>query len=426
MAVYLPVEILSLIFTSLIDDLLGAINPLRKNGVRDAYGLLLVSRSVRAIVEPILYRTISEPTDRRLRVLFRSMNLRPELAAMVREIDLAEDGLTWSEDEGEDEDDEDEDSSSDEYRPSPDIQNPSRSEIADAAGKLLKNKFETNGERIQSLEQDCLEKIKKFNPHAMRWALLSQLSNLTSLMLTARSGSFAIMAMLLRLPRLEQLSFTNWVGTRKHWEEDFPPEDILESIISSTKRLKYLKWEVRSGSCSFPLKHDTPKLKQIIERHAAGTLEHLEIVCGLSDERDWYIGQECIGIDIDGGFGSMLNFTNLASLYIQLEVLLGKPEDEIRLKDVLPPQLQHFTGFSLPGCHWQREPGRIWEEEDYLPQFEELAAAAKHDQRLASLQSVQIHRTRNEVSGYCSPGPGRSGDYEDGILGHSRIRFGWF
>jgi hypothetical protein len=229
------------------------------------------------------------------------------------------------------------------------------------------------------------------------------------------------MGMFLRLSFLEELDFTVAAladYTEYATNDAIPPEEILESIISSTKRLKSLTYEDGSGSCSFPVRHDASRLKDILDEHAADTLVYLSIVLCNNDEKYWRMEQEFS--DIDGYFGSMTNYTKLTELTIQFEVLLGRPENDLRLKDVPPPQLESFTGFSLPDYHGQEDTDRIWAEKDYLQQFQELAEVAEDGKTFASLDSANVYVSREDsFSSY------RTGLYEDGILGWSRIVFGW-
>ncbi|KAL4932710.1 uncharacterized protein BDV17DRAFT_253559 [Aspergillus undulatus] len=98
----------------------------------------------------------------------------------------------------------------------------------------------------------------------------------------------------------------------------------------------------------------------------------------------------------------MKSFTKLRRLFMQLKVLLGRPEDGLRLKDVLAPRIESFSALLLPDYnrqedHEQGEHYRIWEVLGYSPK--ELRAAIEHDGRLASLQKVDTFLTR-EAFGY--------------------------
>ncbi|KAL2835157.1 hypothetical protein BDW59DRAFT_4462 [Aspergillus cavernicola] len=420
MTTHFPLEILSLIFSSVVHDLVN------EDNVRGAYRLQLVSRAVRTVVEPLLYRTIEQPSDSRVRLLLRAVMSRPALAGWIREISLEEGesiegDIESEEDEVEEERDENEDAGS-KPEPRPQSKPPgknSKSETVDAAVEVLKSKFSAHGERIRSCENDWISQLTKPSIAAMKWAFLLQLSNLTSLTLSTRTGEFGQKATLLRLPRLEELSFTIEVGSEGLWRGDIEPEEVLESIISSTDRLKSLTFEAINGSTYCPVIHDAPELKRILDEHAAQTLEYLSIVLGMNDEKDWRMEQECT--EIEGSFGSVKDFVKLKELSIQLEVLLGDPSDGLQLKDALPLQLRDFTGLALPDYHGEEDSDRIWEEGDYIPQFEELARAAEDGRRFTSLQSVNMYLSRKD-----SFNSARGGHYEGGILGQSRINFGWF
>ncbi|KAL4919962.1 hypothetical protein BDW62DRAFT_178130 [Aspergillus aurantiobrunneus] len=143
MAIHLPVEVLSLIFTNLIDDLFKTVYPFEKKSVQDTYRLLLVSRSIRSIVEPMLYRNIKHPSDRRARALCRTMNSRTELVAAVRKIDINEEDGTWGEDHFEYKD-----SSAGKYQRRTETHDVSKTEGSDPIAKSLKSRFENYGGRI--------------------------------------------------------------------------------------------------------------------------------------------------------------------------------------------------------------------------------------------------------------------------------------
>lgn len=435
---HLPLEILGLIFESLVHDVQRRFRT-AKTDVQNVYGLLLVSATVRALVEPMLYRKILRPSNRRLRVLCCTMIKRPEVAAMVKEAHLEEGEPDWRDDFGAGEDEEDlldEELNSLDSSDSSQSSNEDENEVSldedqdllvdldfeslDAAAELVKSRFQTNGERIRArLEPDCLDRIEISNAHAMKWALLLQLTNLTTLTLKARSSEFASMAMLLHLPNLEELNFSIDIPRGSYWDEEFVPADeILESIISSTNRLKSLQWDDISGSSAFPVRHDAPKLKQILERHAAPTLEYLSVQCGMEDELGIRSEHHCV--EIQECLGSMQNFTELKVLSVQWEVLLGRPGEGPRLKDVLPPQLEKLycdTKTDYYGCGIT---DRVWNDDECLAEFEDLALAEPDDPRLASLNSVGLcMATRCNFTGSGAP------NFDIGILGKSRIKFGW-
>jgi hypothetical protein len=108
---------------------------------------------------------------------------------------------------------------------------------------------------------------------------------------------------------------------------------------------------------------------------------------------------------------------------MQLEVLLGKTNDNdgLRLKDVLPSQLEYFTGLNLPGY----DSDRIWHEEHYISQFEDLAEAVMRDgQVFPSLESVKMHLHRKDYF-HSHKECTMKKQYNDGVLGDSRIYFGF-
>ncbi|KAL5343718.1 hypothetical protein BJX70DRAFT_393772 [Aspergillus crustosus] len=420
MVVHLPLEIISMIFNFLADELLGGIHLFRKQDVGSAFELLLVSRAVRAILKPILYRKIKDPGNNRVRVLCRTMNW--DLLWDDGDTDEEEDDDDESEEEEEEEDGDSEYEGDDEaFEPQPKTKNKNNPEakVAKATANSLRAKLE-DGDDYLSIKQDCLRRLEYSNEYTRKWTLLLQLPNLKSLSLTAHSAIFANMGMFLHLPLLEELELavTFLAGETEYATSDaVPPEEILKSIISSTRRLRSQTYEDGSRSSSFPVKHDASRLKEILDEHA-GTLEYLSIVLCNNDEKDWRMEQEFS--DIDGYLGPMTNYTKLWGLSIQLEVLLGRPEDDLRLKDILPPQLQRFTGLSLPDYHGQEDADRVWAEEVYLQQFRELAEVAEDRKTFTSLESVGMYISRKDTfSSY------KIGLYEDGILGQSRIVFGW-
>ncbi|KAL4887088.1 hypothetical protein BJY04DRAFT_177245 [Aspergillus karnatakaensis] len=228
------------------------------------------------------------------------------------------------------------------------------------------------------------------------------------------------MGVFLHLPLLEDLDLKITVLTNETNYFQYAAistEELLESIISSTKRLMSLTYEDGSGSSSFPVRHDAPRLKDILDNHAH-TLRNLSIVLTNNDTKDWRMEQEFS--DIEGYFGTMTNFTELRSLSIQLEVLLGRPEADSHLKDVLPRKLYSFTGLALPDYHGVEDCDRLWEEKDCQRQFEELAEVAEDGNTFGSLKSVYMEVGRKDFFNSL-----RGGIYEDGILGRSRIIFGW-
>ncbi|KAL3464121.1 hypothetical protein BJX64DRAFT_103940 [Aspergillus heterothallicus] len=431
MFTHFPVEILAIIFQSVAHDLLA------EKRFQDAHNLLLVSTMVQMIVEPILYKSIADD-DLRVEPIFRAVMGRPKLTKLIKRFDLVDEytdrDYVDSEEEEEEKAQENEGgeredegngrirkqrSNANDGQPSYKPQEDAKSQRLNAAAAILKSKFQTYGEKIRSSEDHWTRRLMNSKQDAIQWALLVQLSSLTSLALQVKRGTLAQMALLLHFPQLENLDFTIAVGSEGMWTGDVSSEHILKSIVFSTKRLKFLRFENINGSCYSPIQHDAEQLKDIIDRHAA-TLESLDIVCGMDDEKDWRMEQECT--DIIGCFGSMKHFTRLSNLSIQLEVLLGKPaDDEHRLKDVLPSNLYNLTLLNLPDYHGQEDSDRVWEDEDYIPHFEELAMAAENEDDFAQLQSVRMLLTRKDKFNPC-----RSGEFEESILAQSRIDFGWF
>ncbi|KAJ0426439.1 hypothetical protein BJY00DRAFT_272160 [Aspergillus carlsbadensis] len=432
MAVQFPVEILSIIFKQVALDLIS------KKQFQDAHRLQLVSATVQAIVEPILYRSVHTENYRRVEHVFWSIVRQPTLARLVRSFGLTDecterDYIDSEEEEEEEEAEEAEEgqkreegkegqglpeSNADEPQPPSKSDDDPKSRQMNVAVEIFKNRFQAHGERIRSLESYWMRKLMKSRPDAIQWALLVQLSNLTSLTLEINRGKLAQMAILLHLPRLASLDFSIAVGGEGYWSGDVSSEGILESITSSTNQLKSLRFENIDGSCYSPKKHDAEQLKEILDRHAE-TLEDLGIVCGMDDEGDWRMPQECV--DVIGCFGSMKHFTQLTNFSVQLELLLGRPADnQHRLKDVLPPNLCELTLLNLAD-YYGDEHDRIWEDEHYIPHFEELARAAEDDQSFTSLQSVRMHLTRKDEFN-----PYRAGKYEESVLAQSRVDFSWF
>ncbi|CEL05361.1 hypothetical protein ASPCAL06479 [Aspergillus calidoustus] len=426
MIVHFPVEILSIIFKQVAHGLTS------KKQFQDAHRLRLVSTTVQAIVEPILYRSVDTEDDGRVEQVFWSMMRQPRLARLVKRVDLTDECTERNHIDSEDEEEEDEgcgkgeegkerqgrpESNSDESQRLSQSDDDSKSRHLSAAVEIFKSKFQAHGERIRSLESHWVRKLLKSRLDAIQWALLVQLSNLTSLRLKINRGKLAQMAILLHLPRLENFDFTVAVGGEGVWSGEVSSEGILESIISSTNRLKSLRFENIDGSCYSPKQHDAEELKEILDRHAE-TLENLDIVCGMDDEGDWRMPQECV--DINGCFGSMKHFTQLANLSIQLELLLGRPAgNQHRLKDVLPPNLCQLTLLTLAD-YYGDEHDMVWKNEHYVPHLEELARAAEDDQSFTSLDEVRMHLTRKDRFN-----PYRAGKYEEGVLGQSRINFRW-
>ncbi|GFF54741.1 hypothetical protein IFM58399_09904 [Aspergillus lentulus] len=425
MTIHLPLEIYTQIFNVLLDDLYDPERP------QEAFKLRFISRSIQGIVDQVLYRIIKSPSYTGVNILCRTIIPRPRLAARVEEIHLEEDEEAESDEEDEGNTDPDSDSGSDsnEYSDSK-VQRALRieeSKLLAGAADHLKNKFTSDPSHSLALEKNDLSWLARSTRKTRKWLLLFQLSNLKSLTLETHTDTFTNMALFLRLPRLEKLDFAVLApgpdGPSCH--NYAPPEEILESIIRHTDQLKSLRFEDMSGTVFFPVQHDAPKLKRILEQHAADTLTYLSICLCNNDDKDWRQEQEFSYIR--GLFGSMKKFTKLKGLVMQLEVLLGKPSenDGLSLKNVLPSQLEYFTGLNLPDYHGAEDSDRIWDEGQYIPQFEDLAEAAMGDDRaFPSLKSVKMHLHRKDYFssyGECL----MKGQYNDGALGDSQIYFGF-
>jgi hypothetical protein len=424
MSIHLPLEIHTQIFKILLDDLYDPKHP------QEAFKLRLISKSIRGILDPVLYRKIKSPSYNGVHILCRTIIPRPQLAARVEEIHLEEDEESES-DEEEDEEEEDEntdadsDSGSDssEYSDSK-VQRARRreeSKLLARAAEHLKDKFTSDPSYSHALKENDLSWLARSTRKTRKWLLLFQLSNLKSLTLETHTDTFTNMALFLRLPRLEELDFAV-LASDGSGDNYAPPEEILESIIRHTDQLKYLKFEDMSGTVYSPVQHDAPKLKRILEQHA-DTLTYLSICLCNNDEKDWREEQEFSYIW--GHFGSMKKFTRLTGLVMQLEVLLGRPDENggLRLKDVLPSQLEYFTGINIPDYHGAEESDSVWNEEQYIPQFEDLAEAVMLDGRaFLSLKSVKMHLHRKDYftsHDECL----MKGQYNDGVLGDSQIYF---
>ncbi|KAL3435924.1 hypothetical protein BDV09DRAFT_166473 [Aspergillus tetrazonus] len=440
MAIHLPLEIYTCIFKHLLAD--------ERDCRQHAFKLRLVSKTIRAIIDPLLDRRLGSPSDRAVEILCHRMIAQPRLGARAEQICLEEDeGAENSEDEFEDEEedeeeDEDEDGSDSDSNLKAEVRQKAKRdrEVIIAAAEAIKRAFESDpaSRYSQALEKNDLNWLTRSTLKTRKWILLFQLSNLKSLALTARTDKFTNMALFLRLPYLEELDFAvlaPGVDSDAHSAIDYvPPVEILETIISSTSRLRSLRFEDMSGTCFRPVLHDAPKLKRILEQHAAATLTYLSICLTNNDEKDWRMEQEFS--DIKGYFGSMKSFTRLQGLVMQLEVLLGTPSDGLRLKDVLPTQLRYFTGLNLPDLQGAEDSHRLWGEKDYLLQFQDLAEAAIDGQHLPWLKSVKMHLNRKDYFRVYEDGP-KKGQFTDSsscdcdpridfrLLAESRIYFGW-
>jgi hypothetical protein len=404
MAHRISLEIFELIFENLVYGLV------EEKKIREAHGLLLVSKSVQRVAGRFLYKKTDMPFRPFKRVLhfYHAMMERPTIAPCVQEISLKETTGQYD----------------DQYCPTPRpreaVGNPwggTSAEKLAAVKEVLKSKFKANRVTIPFEEEEWIGGL--CDTDVVKWAFLLQLPNLVSLKLETQTAELAQLAIFLRLPRLKDLTFTIDVESEGQYYGDVPFEDILESIISSTDRLRSLTYEDVTGSLTHPKTHDAPKLKRILDKHAARTVEYLSIVLAMNDEKDWRLPQEYT--DIEGCFGSMKNFVKLEELYIQFEVLLGRPEaNENRLKDVLPPRLKRLRCLSICDFHGQDD-NVVWSESSYLPHFEELAEAAEDGENLVSLDSVKVDIYRKDDFNSRI-----SGDYVDGILGPSPISFGYW
>ncbi|KAL5361197.1 hypothetical protein BJX96DRAFT_185186 [Aspergillus floccosus] len=425
MTIRLPLEIHAQIFNYLLDDVYDPRRP------QEAFKLRLISKSIQEILDPALYRKIRPPSDHGVHILCRTIIPRPQLATRVEEIHLEEGEDSESESEEEEDTDADSDSGSDCSEDSDSkIQRARRREksilLAGVADRL-KGKFTSDPSYTLALQKNDLSWLARSTRKTRKWLLLFQLSNLKSLKLKTHTDTFANMALFLRLPRLEELDFAVLApGPDSSPCHNYaPPEEILESLIRHTDQLKTLRFEDMSGTVFFPVQHDAPKLKRILEQYAANTLTYLSICLCNNDEKDWREEQEFS--DIRGHFGSMKKFTRLKGLVMQLEVLLGRPNENggLRLRNVLPSQLEYFTGLNLPDYHGTEDADRIWDEEQYLPQFEDLAEAVMRDGRaFPSLKSVKMHLHRKDHF-YSDRECIMKEQYSDGVLGDSGIYFGF-
>lgn len=395
-----------MIFSNLVDDLL------RERKPRRVHDLTRVSKLVQAIVEPLLYSVMRDPSYTNVSLVLNAISRNPRVGRAVQQFTIT--GLLTSRLPdfvgGDIEDFEREENPEREVRGSV-----SHDEVA---ARRLK--------RLQEKWADYLSTTK--DPAIMRLLLVSQLTNLKHLELSIDShvSGYVHMATLLRLPYLEHLELSTDVGSEGSWHGSTTLFQVLESLISSTTRLKTLEFDDISGSISDPVWHNAPELKAILDKHAATTLQSLYIVLGMNDMKDWRMEQECT--DIEGAFGTMKNYTQLTELTIQLEVLLGRPADGFRLRDVLPESLEYLTLLNLPDYHGQDDSDRVWEQDDYIPQFEDLAEAAAcrvgkdgKERRYSKLRNVMVDVSRKDTFSIV-----RGGMFDEGQLGKSRIEFGWF
>jgi hypothetical protein len=466
---HLPIEIQTQIFKDVLNSLLGngldyeddgkpkwdrSSNAYRARylGRRKVFEMRLVSKIARDVIDPMVFREIKEPSDRAVEVLCEMMVQRPELAKKVEVFEFEESEESASEEE-ESEEEEDEDDDSD-YDSDPDSEVQRERALPPAkkpkplvvAAEDLSRKFhaDATGTYARALEETNLTWLATLNRKSRPWILLFQLANLSSLTLTVRTDTFANFALFLRLPRLERLEFSVLatgpnVGSQENYA---PPEEMLEAIISSTDRLRHLEFEDGSGDVFSPVRHNVTKVKRVLERAGcAERLEYLSVIFSNNHERDWREEQEFSYMT--GYFGSLRHFTKLSGLAMQIDALLGKPGENphLMLRDVLPEQLDHFTGISMQDYSQPDEAETLWDEPHLIPQLRDLALAARESDesaavgdgggkrlRFPELTSVKMHRHRKDHF-YTDREAQMKGSYADddptGILADSRIYFGW-
>ncbi|KAL3483123.1 hypothetical protein BJX62DRAFT_220762 [Aspergillus germanicus] len=476
---HLPLEILSQILTTAATSLLlsgldyeddgkpawsreSNAYRARRDGRRHAFELRLVSTLVRDIVDPVLFRVIESPSDGAVEVLAEMMVRRPGVAGKVERFGFEEEEESASDDEDseeeESEEEDDDDSESDfnsnaeaqRERKQPSLPAPRAVKqpkpLAIAAEQQIQ-KFNTDTTTYaRALEENNLTRLTRSNRKTRPWLLLFHLPNLRHLTLTARTDTFANMSLFLRLPRLEHLDFSVLAPGPDFRTQDFAsPTEMLEGIISSADHLRYLKFEDGIGTVFSPVEHDVTGVKDVLERAGcAERLEYLSIVFSNNHERDWREKQEFSYLE--GNFGSMRHFTKLRGLTMQLDALIGKPdEDPDLLRDVLPEQLEHFTGINMQDYSQPDEAETLWDEDYLIPQFRDLALAATESvsdgsdaavdedndgkrPRFPNLMSVKMHRHRKDrfyTSSETQMWGGYAEDDPTGVLGDSRIYFGW-
>ncbi|CEL08549.1 hypothetical protein ASPCAL11698 [Aspergillus calidoustus] len=358
--------------------------------VNEAFSLLRICRSVRATLEPVLYRSIREPPMHKrlggyrsytlwIQLLCRTMITRPSLAAQVHAITINSYSFQreLGETEGNDEDF-------------------SWHDLLAAETERLERKFRASEEYAVALEKNNLDALKRPSVFAWKWVLLFQLTNLKALSMNHGTPAPANMLILVRLPLLEKLALRveesyqrscfnvqlSPAVSRVAAPVPVQPLDILESVLSSTRCLKSLKFWHVVGCSAEPIQQDAARLKRILDPHAH-TLQYLNIrVSNSLNDDDEYPGHYS---NVKGSLGCLQHFTKLNRLVIQLELLLGKPRDNIRLRDVLSSQLRSFVCFNL-----NNERGkRLWKGRNYVPQFQEIAEDAA-DGRFPQLTSVEM------------------------------------
>ncbi|KAB8076244.1 hypothetical protein BDV29DRAFT_154872 [Aspergillus leporis] len=203
----------------------------------------------------------------------------------------------------------------------------------------------------------------------------------------------------LRLPCLEELSFIVDMGGWGSWPINLSeePEDILDTILAGTKRIKKLVFEYYRNVC-FLIIFDAIKLKKILDTICCEDgRRSLFIVLSLHDQKDWRMPQEYT--QISGVFGSMTHFTKLEALSIQLALPLGEPlASQYRPEDVLPKQLEQPTCLSLHSYDGNDE-AQIWDWDDHTALFQALARAALDSSRFPLLSEEEMDRNRKDDFG---------------------------
>jgi hypothetical protein len=291
MTIHLPLEIHAQIFSYLLDDLYDSERP------QEAFNLRLISKSIKAILDLVLYRNLNSLSYNGVHILCRTIIPRPLLAARVEVIDLEEDD-DWSSD-GEEEDEEEENTDADSDS-GLDLSKHSYSKVQQAhrreelkllvgAADHLKDKFTSDPSYSHALEKNDLSWLARSTQKTRKWLLLFQLSNLKSLTLVTHTDTFTNMALFLHLLRLEELDFAVLTPSDDSppCQNYTPPEEILESLIRHTDQLKYLRFEDMSRTVCFPVQHDASKLKRVLKQYAADTLTYLSICLCNDDKQDW-------------------------------------------------------------------------------------------------------------------------------------------
>jgi hypothetical protein len=292
-----------------------------------------------------------------------------------------------------------------------------------AETERLERKFRASEEYAVALEKNNLDALKRPSVFAWKWVLLFQLTNLKALSMNHGTPAPANMLMLVRLPRLEKLALS---VEESYWRSCFnvqlspavsrdaapvpvQPLDILENVLSSTRCIRSLKFWHLVGCSAEPVQQDAARLKRILDPHAH-SLQYLNILVSNSwNDDDEYPGYYS---NIKGSLGCLQHFKKLNRLVIQLELLLGNPRDNIRLRNVLPSQLRSFVGSNLNN---ERDE-RLWKGRDYMPQFQEIAEDAAAG-RFPQLKSVEMCLNKDQS---------RDGDPQDlrgGAFDGSRTSF---